>query len=91
MKSYFSKMTNKVFKCLPLMENNNEYVVKYIDGLFVDLKGMSLLHPELCENSEYVSVLNILGYLKSESVSFEVFRREILKATNLLSKLSEVS
>ncbi|MPL95077.1 hypothetical protein SDC9_41240 [bioreactor metagenome] len=85
---YVKGLIGKLFKILPLRENEEKSLNEYLDSLWMEMSGAYMTFPILQESSEYVSALNIVGYLTTHSVSPKQCKREVFKAIGLVEKLS---
>lgn len=89
MKQYLQSLIGKVFKILPLYENESPKLHIYIDSLLIEMHGAEITYPKLEQCSDYISVLNILnGFNGGHIPSHAVCKREVFKCTNLLSRIS---
>lgn len=59
---YLSELKNRVFKILPLCEEKNNHIDKYLDSLIIELKGITLAYPDIINSKTawYVKVLSSL-------------------------------
>ena len=91
MQEYFSKLVNKFFKILPMMENGEKSIETYIESLQVELLGCKDLIAALNYDPLYLSLLGILEWLRiniyDDSFSFKRKRREIFNAISVCKKL----
>ena len=88
--TYFYSLVGRIFKILPLREAGYtpEYRA-YVDALWMEMSGALKLFPELWNNSKYVSVLNIIGYLSMNEVDVTKCRREVFQAINLIQQVQD--
>ena len=89
---YLNNLVNNVFKILPLYENKNEGLVKYIDSLLFELKGLnSVVHVKY--GTEYITILSILASIKNEinkgTENHSLIKREIFKCIHVIKTLVE--
>lgn len=86
--SYFNNLVNQFFKILPMRENEEDSLIKYMQSLQVELIGCKDFIPELGENSFYLTLLSILQYLIDNSdSSISVVKREVFRAISICHKL----
>lgn len=84
-------MTNKIFKALPMRQDGVEIgaLKEYIQSLCCDAIGFKTLSDELECDTDFQTVLDILCFLGNNDTDEKVWKREVLKATNLLNRVSE--
>lgn len=79
---FLDSLTNKIFKILPLKEQNNDYLFSHLNSLQIELIGALVTFPELKKNTNYLSIINIINYLGDYSFTKEQCTREIFKIIN---------
>ncbi len=59
---YLEELKNRVFKILPLCEEKNNYIDKYLESLIHELKGLPKVYPCVLETETawYVKVMSSL-------------------------------
>lgn len=91
--SYLETLKNRLFKIIPLFEENNEGIYKYIDSLLFELSGMIYVVKELKNNSMFLSIIATLESLLDESLAGEynisLVRREVFRCLNIVEKLQQ--
>jgi len=85
---YLSNMVGAVYKILPMYDNNDIKLSQYIDSLCIQLLGGLETFDELKICSKYLTVINIIQYFRTHEFDKKTCKREVLKCTNILSKLS---
>lgn len=89
-RGYFSTLVNRLFKILPMREDNEGSLAEYMDSLMVELIGFGSLSPEVGDNAAFVSILSTLKYLQDNiDVSVRVFRREVFRCISVCNYLRE--
>lgn len=91
---YFNRLKSKVFKLLPLFEENNIGLTVYFDSLLnYEINGMRLYVEQIENMGEYVdlqlTLLSLLQHIKENNVTHRQVKREVLKCTNLIDKLQK--
>lgn len=90
---YIHKITGKVFKILPLREEElkgrNMYLSDYIESLVKELIGSCKTFPILADNADYLSVINTLQYLADTPGTLNECRSEVIKMCKMLNVLEE--
>lgn len=86
---FLVNMIGSVFKVLPLYESNSETLSEYVESLYIQLVGGQETYKELKTNQEYVSIINVIQFFKTNEYNKKTCKREILKCVNLLEKISK--
>jgi hypothetical protein len=84
-KNYCENLTNRIFKILPLREENPENAKKYVSSLVVELQGAC----SLFEENDYLT--RILCSIKGiEGVTdYNVVRRKVFECLDLINKITK--
>jgi hypothetical protein len=84
-KTYSEDLVNRVFKILPLIEENPEHAKKYISSLVVELQGA----VSLFEDNNYLTriLFSIEGI--QTVTDYNVVRRKVFECINLINKMKE--
>lgn len=80
---------NQFFKILPIKENGDETLGKYMLSLQREMLGCQSLIVELHYDSQYLTLLSILEYLIDNDCDVSVVRSEVFKAINILKKMRD--
>lgn len=78
---YIDVMIGKVFKTLPLMEEDKMWK-KHIETVIVELCGADKI---LLKNAQFITIVSKLEALK-DVTDHELFKKTIFETTNLLKK-----
>jgi hypothetical protein len=88
---YFRMLVNKVFKILPIIENQEESISVYMESLGCELKGFQELLPSVGEDPSFLSFLSIYKWLADNvsvtDVPYQAIRREVFHAISLCKKM----
>ena len=91
--NYLEVLKGRVFKILPLLEEKNVGVEKYIGSLLFELYGFQNVVETLENNHHYTSIISTLEEIYNVALLNEydlsVIRSEILKSINLVNKLQK--
>jgi hypothetical protein len=87
---YLTTMIGAVYKILPMYDENNDTLHDHLDSLYVQLAGGYEYYNELLNNQRFQSVINIIQYFRKYEFDKKTCKREVLKATNILEKLSKL-
>lgn len=88
LEEYAKYLINKVYKILPMKEENCKTLTQYLEGLQVELIGNSELITILSNEPKFISLLNIIQYLISQDYDNKMCKREVFKAINLIENIS---
>lgn len=86
---FLINMINSIYKVLVLKDTDDSNLQIYLDSLCIQLLGGLETFSELKSNQKYISVVNIIQYLRTNEFDKKTCKREILKSTNILDKLSK--
>ena len=92
-RNYLIDLKNRVFKILPLYEEENECVTEYIDSVCFELYGLRKLIGDLPHGLWYVKSLATLEQLKVELLSFgqnKKVKKEIFKVLKTIDNQIDV-
>lgn len=86
LENYKKRLTGRIFKILPMREENCSTWTVYIQSLLHELIGGKGLIEEFRNNPDYLSLINTLEALINEE-DLLVIRREVFKCIDLVKKL----
>lgn len=97
-KSFIKKLTDRVYKILPLYEEKDQGLTVYVRSLIFELEGL----PSVIDgsrDSEYISLMATLESIYDEfllcdfdeigSETHGLLRREVFKCANVVKKIGE--
>ncbi len=87
--NYFQFLIGKVWKILPMSEEDNKNLKGYMEGLQRELIGNMNLVEDLKCDGYFITLLNKIEYLISEDYSHEVCRKEVFECISIIEKISE--
>lgn len=86
--NYFNTLVNRIFKILPMRENEERTLAVYIDSLQSELIGCKGLIISFKDNSDFLSLLSILQYLiDNPNCHVSKVKREVFNAISICGKL----
>lgn len=85
--SYLHNLINKVYKILPMKEEQCDTLTSYLLSLENELIGCYELWDILCDNSQFLAVINIVKYLSTKEYDISTCKREVFKAIHLIEKI----
>lgn len=87
-RGYFKRLVDKLFKILPMRENNEESLTTYMQTLQVELLGLQEFIVTINNDADYLSILSILQYLiDNPDCSISVVKREVFSAISTCNRL----
>lgn len=85
---YFKRLVNKLFKILPMRENNEESLVTYMKCLQIELLGFQEFIISINNDADYLAILSILQYLiDNPDCSIHHVKREVFSAISICNRL----
>ena len=88
-KAYLKTLIDKVYKILPMKEENSETLHCYLSGLTHELVGCYQLYYELVDEPRFLSVVNIVKYLETNDYDTATCKREVFKAIKLIQNITK--
>lgn len=88
-KRYLFRLKDKVFKVIPLYQEQSPTIDKYIDAICFDLYGLNYTMEEMYEERWYVTTLNVLECVRWEYGDFrdfQVVRSQLLNLLNIIDR-----
>ena len=79
---YFIGMKNKIYKCLPMYEEESPTLGQYLNNLLYELCGGA----EIMEEDIYVELINKLAYVNRLD-THEEYKRQIFDCLNTCEKI----
>lgn len=79
---FLDSLINKIFKILPLKEQNNDFLFSYLNSLQIELIGALITFPKLKNSSNYLSIINTVNFLGDNTFSSQQCKREVFKIIN---------
>ena len=84
---YKKSLINRIWAILPMKEENNETLNQYIESLNSEL----MMNISVFEKSEHIiTVVCLLEHVMLET-EHDVYRKEILRCCNILSRLGDLN
>lgn len=88
-KKYLGLMIGRFYKILPIKEDGEPSLIKYMESFQREMLGCKSLVAALNNDGEYLTLLSILQYLIDNDCSTEIVRSEVFKAIRVCEKLQE--
>lgn len=89
-RSYFGALVDRTFKILPLYEESNEGLHKYIKSLSFELSGLRGLVTGLDVDVEYVTLIVTFEALAGDIAigsQADTVKREVFKCISIIKKI----
>ncbi|MBL4950989.1 hypothetical protein JK635_01885 [Neobacillus sp. YIM B02564] len=87
--SYLEVLKNRIFKIIPLMEENNENITRYIESILFEMYGLQNVINGVKESYNYLSILCGLESILITNKDFKFIRSEIFRLLGLIEKLQK--
>ena len=87
MVNYYEFLINKVFKALPMKEEGNPDLIKYLDSLKREIIGNMALVNNLKFDGYFITLLNKIQFLINEDYTNAVCRKTVFECIDLVNKL----
>lgn len=87
LRSYLQILINKVYKILPMKEEQCPTLTSYLLSLKNEMIGCYNLWQVLEDKPQFLVVINIIEYLATEEYDETVCRREVFKAIRLIENI----
>ncbi len=85
--NYLNFLINRVFKILPIFENEPETLNDYLESLLLELTGTKFIVGKLKHDVNFLSLLSILQYISENKCDHKTIKREIFKSIGIVEKL----
>lgn len=86
--NYFQFLIGRVWKILPMSEENNKHLKEYMESLQRELIGNMNLVEDLKYDGYFITLLNKIEFLISEEYNHAIMRKEIFECIDIVEKLS---
>lgn len=87
--NYFNFLIGRVWKILPMNEEENKHLKDYMESLQRELIGNMNLVEDLKYNGYFITLLNKIEYLINEEYTHEICRKEVLESVSIIQKLQD--
>ena len=78
-----TRLTNQLWKVIPMRENNEDWK-KQLETVLIEINGLNEL---FFSYSNFLQLVSKIEGLISSEVSFELYRKTVFEAINLLQEL----
>jgi hypothetical protein len=91
--NYLKVLKDRVFKIIPLIEEENDGLFKYIDSLVFELYGLRYVIDGVKDSHNYISLMSTLEAIQDEMIinekDFSFIRSEVFKSLGTIEKLMQ--
>ena len=84
---YLNFLINRVYKILPISEDEPVTLKSYLDSLVLELLGSKDLILKLKKDASFLSLIATLQSLSENQYSHNVIRSEVFKCIDIIKKL----
>lgn len=86
---YLQFLINQFFKILPMKENNEQSLNKYIHSLQRELVGCQEIFPDFSNNESFISLISILEYIMNHNPDTSIVKSDVFKAISICKRISK--
>lgn len=95
---YFTNLKNRIFKILPLCEEQNSEVIKHIESILFEVEGLFAIIPSAKTSVWHIRTMSVLNnladnysvhQLHDEEIYKKVVRREVFNLLSLIDREME--
>jgi len=86
---YLQNLIDKVFKILPMKEEQCSTLPSYLRSLESELVGCYKLWDELADEPQFFALINVVNFLAVEECDVAVCKREVFKAIHLVESVKK--
>lgn len=88
MYNYLTVLVNRIFKILPIREQEEDSLSTYLQSLLAEVLGCGCLVCEMKNDPDYIILVSVLQYLADHAgIEVKQVRREVFKAISICNKL----
>lgn len=87
--NYLNFLISKVFKILPISEEQPETLKDYLESLIIEIKGNQSLITQIKSDANFLSLLGTLQYFTENNCTHRVIKREVFKCISIIQGLQE--
>lgn len=88
-KCYLKALINKVYKILPMYEEENKNLRSYLQSLEREMTGCYQIYQSACKDANFLSVIGIVRYLHTEDYDQHICKQEVFKAIRIIENIVE--
>lgn len=88
-KCYLKALINKVYKILPMYEEENKNLRSYLKSLEREMSGCYQIYQSACDDASFLSVIGIVRYLHTDEYNQRTCKQEVFKAIRIIEGIIE--
>lgn len=85
--NYLESLIDRFYKILPMKENCEQTLPRYMESLLRELIGFDKLVSFISYDDRYLTLLSIVQYLIDNDVDVDIVRTDVFRAINILKKI----
>jgi hypothetical protein len=85
--NYLNYLIGRLYKILPIQENEPETLKPYLESLQIELVGNSDLIKQIRYDAKFLELLGTIQYFINNQCEHNVYRKEIFKCISIIKKL----
>lgn len=89
LQNYYEFLIGKLFKILPMKEQNCSTLQSYLKSLQRELIGNSRLLYQLKDEPQFISLLNIIQFFIDEEYNIEDCKSEVFRAISIVKDINK--
>lgn len=93
--NYTLLLIDRIYKILPLFEEKNEGLFRYIQSLIYELDGLFHVIVSLKSNAEYLSLVATLEALSDDLIVFssekDIVKREVFRCIDIVKRIEKAT
>jgi len=87
---YLSVLISKLFKILPLKENNSDTLHEYLQSLQIEMFGaINVIDNVQFNRAKVLSIINIIQFFIDNDYDVVVCKREVFKCIDIIKKIEK--
>lgn len=91
--NYMNSMVDRCFKILPLYEERNDGLARYIDSMMYEFSGLQNLIISLKLDADFIMLISTFESLSEDAINFdcdnETIKREVFKCIGIIKRMEE--
>ena len=87
--NYLKFLIGRVFKILYMQEENDPFLLKYLESLQRELTGNKNLIKAIRCDGDFLQLLNKIQVLIDDYSEHSIVRKEVLESVNIIEKLQK--
>lgn len=84
---YIQSLFGKIYKMLPIFEENKEALPIYAKSLAIELIGATFTFPVLKTEKHYIDIINIVNYIAENDIDHFTCKKQVFKCRDLVGKI----